>query len=156
MAAQSDGPASGLAHEAADRVHSLSSHLEGRQPSELLDDVRSFARRKPGLFLGGALVAGVVAGRLTRGAKAANDSSSGSNGGSIGGPAYTSSRSYQADVTSPGDPLSTGYDAPSSGAIGDPSTQGHGTATGDPLAGTGRPATEPVYPGGADVRGDLS
>lgn len=164
MASQSEGPAAGLAREAAERVQGLSSHLEGREPRELLDDVRSFARRKPGVFLGGALVAGIVAGRLTRGAKAAHDGPSGSGVGSspydtvgtTGGYAGTYTGTYTADVTSPGDPFTEGYDAPSSGQILDPSTQGHGTATGDPLAGTGRPATEPVYPGGADVRGDLS
>jgi len=55
-----------------------------------------------------------------------------------------------ADVTSPGDPLTSGYDAPSSGPVTDTSTQGHGTATGEPLAGLGEPTTQPVYPGGAE------
>ena len=76
MAESSDGIASNLAREVANRSHSLSSQLDGREPRELLDDVRGFARRKPGLFLGGALVAGVVAGRLARGAKDAQQSSS--------------------------------------------------------------------------------
>jgi hypothetical protein len=155
MAAQSDGPASGLAREAAERVQGLSSHLEGREPRDLLDDVRSFARRKPGVFLGGALIAGIVAGRLTRGAKAANDGTAGSTG-RTGGPSYAGAPStYQADVTSPGAPLSTGYAAPSSGPF-DHGVERPGTATGDPLAGTGRPTDQPVYPGGSDVRGDLS
>jgi hypothetical protein len=77
MAASADsGMASNLAHEVADRSRTLSSHLDGREPRELLDDVRSFARRKPGVFIVGSLVAGVVAGRLARGAKDANDSPS--------------------------------------------------------------------------------
>jgi hypothetical protein len=59
-----------------------------------------------------------------------------------------------ADVTSPGDPLTTGAAAPSSGAIRDVSTQGRGTATGEPLAGTGTPETDPVYPAGSGVPGD--
>jgi hypothetical protein len=53
----------------------MASHLDGKEPSELLDDVRQFARRRPGTFLLGALAAGVVVGRLTRGAKAAQDKS---------------------------------------------------------------------------------
>ena len=48
-------------------VESFAGKLQNREPAELLDEVRSFARRKPGLFLLGAAAAGVVAGRLTRG-----------------------------------------------------------------------------------------
>jgi hypothetical protein len=71
MADQSDGSglAAELARQVADRARSLGSHLDGREPGELLDDVRQFARRRPGTFLLGALAAGVVAGRLVRGAK---------------------------------------------------------------------------------------
>jgi len=119
--------------------------------------VRGFARRKPGVFLGSALVAGVVAGRLTRGAKEAQ---SGSAGGSYdrgydqtygypsSAPLYDSPRA--ADVSSPGQPLSSGYAAPSSGPVSDPLTQGRGTASGDPLAGVATPETPPVYPGGTE------
>jgi hypothetical protein len=42
--------------------------LENREPADVLDDVRSFARRRPGTFLMVAAAAGLVAGRLTRGA----------------------------------------------------------------------------------------
>jgi hypothetical protein len=67
------GMATDMARQLADRARSMSSHLEGREPAELLDEVRDFARRKPGTFLLGALAAGVVAGRLTRGAKQASN-----------------------------------------------------------------------------------
>ena len=70
MAGQADsGIASDLAREAAQRAHAVSQHLDGREPGELLDDVRRFARERPGTFLLGALGAGVVAGRLLRGTK---------------------------------------------------------------------------------------
>ena len=70
MAAQADsGLASDLAREAATRARTLGDHLQGREPAELLEDVRRFARQRPGTFLLGALGAGVVAGRLLRGAK---------------------------------------------------------------------------------------
>lgn len=62
------GLATDLTRQAADQVRSLSSRLDGREPGELLDDVRRFARQRPGTFLLGALAAGVVAGRLIRGA----------------------------------------------------------------------------------------
>jgi hypothetical protein len=76
------GTVSGVAQQLADKTHQLSSHLDSRQPLDLLDDVRTFARRRPGAFLAGAAVAGVVAGRLTRGAKASHDTDSTTGAGS--------------------------------------------------------------------------
>jgi hypothetical protein len=62
---------SGIAGEAAgqlrDRVQGAADWLEGREPGELIEELRRFARRRPGAFLVGAVAAGVVAGRLTRG-----------------------------------------------------------------------------------------
>ena len=71
MAANSgqSGVASEFARQAADRMHGAASWLEQRQPGDLLDEVRNFARRRPGAFLIGAAVAGLAAGRLTRGLK---------------------------------------------------------------------------------------
>ena len=77
MAESGSGLASDVAHEVADRARSLSQHLDGREPSELLDDVRRFARQKPGVFLLGALAAGVVVGRLARGTKDAIEAADG-------------------------------------------------------------------------------
>ena len=76
MAEQSDrsGMATDLARQAAGRVRDLGNRLDGREPSQILDDVRAFARRRPGAFLLGALAAGVVAGRITRGAKESQSS----------------------------------------------------------------------------------
>lgn len=65
----SGGMAQDLARQVAERARDVSGRIDGREPVELLDEVRSFARRRPGTFLLGALAAGVVAGRLTRGAK---------------------------------------------------------------------------------------
>jgi hypothetical protein len=58
-----------FARQAADRAHGAASWLEQREPADLLDEVRNFARRRPGAFLIGAAVAGLAAGRLTRGLK---------------------------------------------------------------------------------------
>ncbi len=66
------GPVTDLAHQAADKATDLASWLERRDPGSLLDEVRGYARRKPGTFLLGAAAAGIVAGRLTRGAVQAN------------------------------------------------------------------------------------
>ncbi|HKS51590.1 MAG TPA: hypothetical protein VJS67_06940 [Pseudonocardiaceae bacterium] len=51
--------------QGADQLHQFASWLHDREPDELLEQVRSFARRRPGAFLLGAALAGVVAGRLT-------------------------------------------------------------------------------------------
>lgn len=78
----SDGGSGGVAHElvsqAGDRARGIADWLDGREPNELLDELRSFARRRPGTFLLGATLAGVAAGRLTRGVVASHteDSSS--------------------------------------------------------------------------------
>ena len=81
MAAQSDtsGLASEITRQAANRTRDLGHRLDGREPREILEDVRGFARRRPGTFLAGALVAGVVAGRFARGAKDASQDGTGSS-----------------------------------------------------------------------------
>jgi hypothetical protein len=63
------GLAGDLARQAADQARSLTTRLENRDPGDILDDVRRFARRRPGVFLLGALAAGVVTGRLLAGAR---------------------------------------------------------------------------------------
>ncbi|MGY1748966.1 hypothetical protein [Modestobacter sp. SYSU DS0511] len=72
------GPAADLVRQAGDKVEQLASWVQDREPGDLLQDVRSFARRKPGAFLLGAALAGVVAGRLTTGAVAAHKDQNGS------------------------------------------------------------------------------
>jgi hypothetical protein len=72
------GIASDLAQQAGAKAHDLATWLDQRDPGSILDEVRGLARRKPGTFLLGALAAGVVAGRLTRGAvQAAKDDTPG-------------------------------------------------------------------------------
>ncbi|OUE22570.1 hypothetical protein BFL34_00095 [Clavibacter michiganensis] len=63
---ESTGLAGELVSQAAQRAGSAASYLEGRDPGTLLRDVTDFARRRPGLFVGLAVIAGVAAGRLTR------------------------------------------------------------------------------------------
>ena len=63
---QQAGPAAGLARQAADTVHTVAARLEDSEPGDLLEDVRRFARRRPGAFLAAAAAVGLVGGRLTR------------------------------------------------------------------------------------------
>lgn len=86
MAENSDqnGPVTDLAHQAAGKLGDAAQWLESREPGHLVEEVRDLARRRPGTFLIGAAVAGVLAGRLTRGAvQAARDDDS-SDGTSTG------------------------------------------------------------------------
>lgn len=76
-AAGTGGTASEVAHQASERAHQAAGYLDGREPSDLLDDVRSYARRRPGAFLAGAAVLGLLAGRLGRGVKDAPSSDTG-------------------------------------------------------------------------------
>jgi hypothetical protein len=61
------GVATEVAQQAAERIHGMASWLEQREPADVLQTVRDFARRRPGVFLAGAVAAGLAAGRLTRG-----------------------------------------------------------------------------------------
>lgn len=68
---QAPGIATDLAKQAAEKVSEIATWIESREPGELVDEVRDLARRRPGAFLVGAAIAGVLAGRLTRGVVAA-------------------------------------------------------------------------------------
>jgi len=76
MASKSDdsGPMTDLAQEAARRGGEISHWLDTHEPADVLEEVKRFARRRPFAFLALAAAAGVVAGRVTRGAVAANTS----------------------------------------------------------------------------------
>jgi len=65
--AQSGEPgttAHSLVQQLADRGHRAAGYLEGRQPGDLVTDLQSLGRRRPGAFLLGAALAGAAVGRL--------------------------------------------------------------------------------------------
>jgi hypothetical protein len=104
-----EGLAPELARQASERARGVATWLDEREPGALLDEVRRFARRRPGMFLAGAAIAGVLAGRLTRGAVAAasDDSSGSSNDQPANRPAPAPGYSTQATpppVGAPGTP----------------------------------------------------
>jgi len=125
------GMAADLARELSDRVKSASTRIEGREPGELLDDVRSFARRRPGVFLLSALAAGVVAGRVFRatadGAAAASlAEQGGTSTGHAGTTGYAGTSGYAGTTSTPMEGYATSP-PPAAGA-------GYGTTvSGDPL-----------------------
>lgn len=59
--------------DAADRAYGLSDDVQTRGIGSVLADVQTFARRRPGVFLLGTAVVGVVAGRAVRNAKDDDD-----------------------------------------------------------------------------------
>jgi hypothetical protein len=73
--AQSDSPARSLAAQAADGGHRAAAYMERQGVEGVLSDVQGFARRRPGAFLGGALLAGLAVGRLAKVTAKANQSS---------------------------------------------------------------------------------
>jgi len=60
------GFAADVTREAGQRVGAVAQWLDERDPRDLLEEVKGFARRRPGVFLAIAVGAGVVVGRLTR------------------------------------------------------------------------------------------
>ncbi|MFG2058705.1 hypothetical protein ACGFI9_32250 [Micromonospora sp. NPDC048930] len=64
------GGDNGMAGEAVRRAAMVADRAAGwldeREPGEVMDDVRGYARQHPGMFLAGAAVAGMLVGRLTR------------------------------------------------------------------------------------------
>ena len=76
MASKADepGPMSDLAQQASRRVGEISHWLENHEPADILDEVKRYARRRPVAFLAIAAAAGVLAGRVTRGAVATKTS----------------------------------------------------------------------------------
>ena len=68
------GAASQAAQTLSERGHAFATYLQGRDPEGVVTDLRGSAARKPGGFLLGAVLAGVLAGRLVKGGKAAADS----------------------------------------------------------------------------------
>lgn len=70
---EEEGMATNLVRQAASRSDAAAEWLGDRDPGSLLDEVKSFARRRPGTFLAIAAGAGLLAGRLSRGVAADTD-----------------------------------------------------------------------------------
>lgn len=170
---ENGGVATDLVQQAAQRSSSVAQWLEGRDPGSLLDEVKGFARRKPGAFLMIAAGAGILAGRLGRG-MAGNASDAASTSGvpattETPRAAYYPTQGYPTQggaVTPPavdlpgptattagyGSATTTGYDAGTTGGYDGstlpyPETEAGGVkAQGDPLAGPLDP-DDPQYGG---------
>ncbi len=103
------GAAGDYVRQAGDKLQQVAGRLEEGGLDGVVRDLQGFARRQPGLFLLGAAGAGFVAGRVLRGAQAANNDGDGQPGPSSEEPALRLGRA--------GGPL--GDAPPSVGAGGD-------------------------------------
>ncbi|HEU0102894.1 MAG TPA: hypothetical protein VFR07_11305 [Mycobacteriales bacterium] len=136
------GPAADLINQASQRIDTVASWIESREPADLLQEVQMFARRRPGAFLAIAAGAGLLVGRFARGAKdLASDDSPSSSGGTSDA-SYGTSTSYGTSapesystttVSSPvtADPVEPGYPYAAPGTA--PATPGYyapGTTSG--------------------------
>lgn len=85
---QGNDGAAGLAEQAAEKIEQLGHYLERMDGQSLMQDVQSFARRRPWALAGIGLVAGMIGARF---AKASSPGGAGgqpsSRDGSFGGPA---------------------------------------------------------------------
>ncbi|MDT4922115.1 MAG: hypothetical protein QOI15_3017 [Pseudonocardiales bacterium] len=111
------GIATELASRAQQHTSTLADWLDSREPTQILGEVRDFARQRPGTFLIGALAAGVVAGRLARGAVQVHtgDDTAGaaSNGGSAAQAASSASAPQSETAYSPPENSTPSYSTPS-------------------------------------------
>ncbi|MEU0029795.1 hypothetical protein [Streptomyces sp. NPDC006335] len=83
--AEGDSPARSLVVQVADRGHQAADYMDKQGVEGITDDLQRFARRRPGLFLGGALLAGLAVGRLGKVAGKAAQSGDGGQAQSAGG-----------------------------------------------------------------------
>ncbi|ROS26063.1 hypothetical protein [Cellulomonas sp. PhB150] len=102
------GVASDLARDLGRRAGEVGDWLEGHGPQDVLEEVRSFARRRPGTFLLVAAGAGLLVGRLTRALK---DSPSQTDAPSQAGPT-------PADREYPSPPVSSYESTPTAATYG--------------------------------------
>ena len=71
------GMAGDAARQLADKVEGIADRIQERGFDGVVDDLRTFARRRPGAFLLGAAATGFVTVRLARGAQAAQQTGNG-------------------------------------------------------------------------------
>lgn len=79
-ASESNSVASSLVSQAASRAGDAAGWLERTDPAGVLDDVKRFARRRPGLFIAIAASTGIVVGRLAKSLASSGDSAENAEG----------------------------------------------------------------------------
>ena len=160
--------AAAVVREVGSQAARVGSWFEDRGPEGVLDDVRDFARRRPGTFLLTAVVAGVVVGRLARGLRDSGSSSSSSSSspglpsGQAGpsaapltsGTTSSATSSTTSSTSGASGAATTGTPTPSAAGLGDPAgstwsqAPAEQGASSEPIVVPGRPASESAYDDG--------
>lgn len=122
---EQSSPATKAVRQIADRGHDVAAKLEDRGPRGLVSDLQDFARRRPGVFLAGAALAGFATARLGKGVKSASggttsyagDDRSGRPAVEAGENAWPSAASddHMPDVRQPANPSEQERSTPSYG-----------------------------------------
>ncbi len=146
-----DSTASGLVRQIADGGHQAASRLERRGPDGLITDLQDFARRRPGVFLAGAALAGFAVARAGKGVSAAGSSTTSGSGAESGQQQVPSSpvTSPRPQVTGAGTPHGQFQPPPVAPGYGQPPTPTWpATTTPPPPPPPASPAAPPPpYPG---------
>ena len=134
---QGQGSVAGYADKAADQVERFSGYLRETEVDEIMDEARGLARRRPAVFLGGAVALGFLA---TRFLKSTSQDAGSAGDGSYSTPTATGTATSSATVIhGTGEPAT---------ALPPGSVEGSPTARRTPMAGQqplseGRPAEPP-------------
>jgi hypothetical protein len=123
------GAAADYARQISEKVQAVAGRLESGGLDGMVDDVRRFARRRPGTFLLGAAVAGFAVGRLVRSSAGGGDSQDGAatgyGNGVYGRPTSTGLPTSSTSYGTSADQLGTGpASLPASGPISNPYPNG--------------------------------
>ena len=136
-----DSPARSLVAQVADGGHRAADYLDKNGAEGLMGDLQGFARRRPGAFLGGAALAGLVVGRLAKAGSKPGRPSQGTQQAPISGDSPTvelSPGTTPPGTTSPG----TASPGTTSPVAGSPGTESPGTGSPGTM-----PPELPGYPG---------
>jgi len=132
---QDQAPIAGYAESAADQIERFSTYLNNRDMADMSIEVQRFARRQPAIFLGGALLAGMLAARFL---KSSSQQAQGGSGGQsyYGYSNYGGFGRYQAN-----DRYSSGYGESDYGSYAGSAGSSYGSAA---------PASASGYGGGTN------
>ncbi len=125
---QGQGSVAQYADNAADQAERFSRYLRENEVDDILDEGRSFARRKPALFLGGAAALGFLATRFLKSSSEEQGGSSAGYGSREGTPSATSGAVVSHGTEEPATAL-----PPGTLEGGSPSVR-RSTTTGQPLS----------------------
>ena len=95
------GPVTGYVEQAASRVSEVAERLDQRGFEGAVDDLQRFARRRPGVFLLGAMAAGFGVGRLLRSSAAAGGQDNGNGQAAAGTPTLADAPAVAASAYEP-------------------------------------------------------